>query len=72
MKVKQDNKFEIRDIKKALHDVRQFDANKTDITIQSFVFEPATRKVHLRFADGKGPATAGEFSTLDLNKLWGK
>jgi|GEM_PF-3618566 len=42
------------------------------MTIQTFVFEPATQKIHLRFGDGKGPATAGELTTLDMKELWGK
>lgn len=62
----------VEDVQKRLHDVRLFDENKVDMTIQSFVFEPGTGKVHLRFADGHGPATAGKLATLELNKLWGK
>lgn len=62
----------IADVKTRLHAVRLMDGRKTDLTIQTFVFEPAERKVHLRFSDGNGPATGGELTTLDLNKLWGK
>lgn len=62
----------VEDVKKRLHEVRLMDDRKNDLTIQTFVFEPAERKVHLRFANGNGPATGGELTTLDLNKLWGK
>ena len=62
----------VEGVKQRLHAVRLVDAGKVDLTIQTFVFEPAERKVHLRFADGSGPATGGELTTLDLNKLWGK
>ncbi len=67
--VKADEVFGIDDLKKALHGARLLE-DKIDMTIQTFVFEPAERKVHLRFADGSGPATAGKLATLDLNKLW--
>ena len=70
--VKKDEEFGIDDIKERLHGARLLDGNKADMTIQTFVFEPAERKVHLRFSDGNGPATAGKLTTLDLNKLWGK
>jgi hypothetical protein len=65
-------KLSVKDLKERLHAARLRDSSKADLTIQTFVFEPAERKVHLRFADGSGPATDGELTTLDLNKLWGK
>jgi len=64
--------FGVADVQKRLHGVRLFDDNKADLTIQTFVFEPAERRVHLRFGDGNGPATAGKLTTLNLDKLWGK
>jgi isopenicillin-N N-acyltransferase like protein len=64
--------FSVKDVTKCLHEVRLLDSGKTDLTIQTFVFEPAERRVHLRFAGGDGPATGGKLTTLDLNKLWGK
>jgi len=64
--------FGVGDVQKRLHAVRLFDDKKADLTIQTFVFEPAERKVHLRFGDGNGPATAGKLTTVDLAKLWGK
>ena len=70
--VKKDDVFGIDDVKKRMHDARLFDDNKDDLTIHTFVFEPAECKVHLRFGDGNGPATKGELKTLDLNRLWGK
>lgn len=70
--VKQADVLSIGDVKTRLHAVRLMDDRKSDLTIQTFVFEPAERKVHLRFADGNGPATGGELTTLDLNKFWGK
>lgn len=70
--VKKAEVFSVKDVKERLHAVRLRDSAKVDMTIQTFVFEPAERKVHLRFADGSGPATGGELTTLDLNKLWGK
>jgi predicted choloylglycine hydrolase len=69
---KKDELFSDNDVTKCLHEVRLLDSSKTDLTIQTFVFEPAERKVQLRFADGNGPATGGELTMLDLSKLWGK
>lgn len=69
--VKEDQAFDIGDIHRRLHDVRLFDGHNAEITIQTFVFEPAARRVHLSFGDGTVPATAGKLRTLDLNKLWG-
>ncbi len=70
--LKKDEVFGVGDVQKHLHAVRLVDARKADLTIQAFVFEPAGRKVHLRFADGNGPATAGALTAIDLNALWGK
>jgi isopenicillin-N N-acyltransferase like protein len=70
--LKEGEVLSVEDVKKRLHEVRLVDSSKADLTIQTFVFEPAERKVHLRFKDGKGPATEGTLTTLDLNKLWGK
>ena len=70
--VKKDGGFSVADVQEQLHGARLFDHEKDDLTIQTFVFEPAERKVHLRFGNGKGPATAGKLATLDLNTLWGK
>ena len=61
--------FGVADIQEQLHGARLLDHDKGDLTIQTFVFEPAERKVHLRFGDGSGPATAGKLTTLDLNTL---
>lgn len=72
VKVKKDEVFGVDDVHKAMHAVRLYDIHKVDMTIQTFVFEPAERKVHLSFGGGKVPATAGKLTTLDLNKFWGK
>jgi hypothetical protein len=72
VKVKKDEVFGVADIQKGMHAVRLLDGDKIDMTIQTFVFEPSERKVHLRFSNGTGPATAGKLSTIDLNKLWAK
>ena len=70
--LKGDEVLSVGDVKKHLHAVRLVDARKADLTIQTFVFEPAARTVHLRFADGNGPATAGALTTIDLSTLWRK
>lgn len=70
--MKKDDVFGIDDIKKRLHEARLIDASKADLTTQTFVFEPARRKVHLRFGDGTGAATFGKLATLELNNLWRK
>jgi len=70
--VEKNKLYSIDDIQKGLHNARLLDDDKSDMTIQTFVFEPATRTVHLRFGDGTGPATADKLSTLDLKEFWGK
>jgi predicted choloylglycine hydrolase len=60
-------KFGVADVQGRLHA-----ASMKDLTIQTFVFEPQARKVHVRFGDGKEPATNGKLVTLELNELWGK
>ena len=72
VEAKKNGKFGVEDVHKGLHDARLVDNDKIDMTIQTFVFEPATRKVHLSFGNGKLPATAEKLAALDLNKLWGK
>ena len=67
-----DKRVGIDDLQKGLHAARLVGADGADLTIQTFVFEPAERKVHLRFGDGNGPATAGKLVTLNLNDLWRK
>jgi isopenicillin-N N-acyltransferase like protein len=47
-----------------LHDVNQGQA-----TLQSMVFEPAARKLHLKLAKPKGTATTEKPTTLDLGDL---
>lgn len=69
--VKKSEVFSVADVKERLHTARLIDDRKNDLTIQTFVFEPAKRVAHLRFADN-GPATGGELTTIDLNKLWSK
>jgi hypothetical protein len=64
--------FGIDVVQQGLHDARLFDKEKNDMTIQTFVFEPTKRVVHLSFGAGKVPATAGKHTTLDLKELWGK
>ena len=49
---------------------RRLDATSNDSTIQTMIFEPATLRIHL--AMGKGPATAGELTTLDAAGWLGK
>lgn len=70
------DKLGVSDVKKRLHEVKLVDDRtpgiKEELTIQTFVFEPGERKVHLRFGNGKDPASAGELTTIDLKKLWGK
>jgi predicted choloylglycine hydrolase len=56
----------VADIQKRLHA-----ASMKDLTIQTFVFEPQTKTVHVRFGDGTVSATQGKLVTLDLTKLWG-
>lgn len=70
--VKKDERFGVDNVQKGLHGARLLDRSKADITIQTFVFEPAKRLVHLRFGDGNGPATKGDLTTIDLKELWGK
>lgn len=60
-------KLSVADVKE-----RMDAAHMGDLTIQTFVFEPEARKVHVRFGDGKESATKGKLATLDMNKLWGK
>lgn len=69
---KKEGGFTVDDVKKGMHDARLLDGNKDDMTIQTFVFEPSERKVHLRFSEANEPATKGKLSTLELKKLWGK
>lgn len=68
---KQDGGFGVADVHKAMHAVRLFDPDKVDMTIQTFVFEPAARKIHLSFGNGTVPATSGKLTTVDLKELWG-
>lgn len=49
-------------LKKLLHAVYQ-----DDMTVQSMLFEPAARKLHL--ATGRLPASAGRYVTLDCREL---
>ncbi len=39
-------------------------------TLQSMVFEPATRTLHLKIGDGKTSATKAKPAVIDLAKLW--
>ena len=39
-------------------------------TLQSMVFEPATRTLHLKLGDGKTSATKAKPAVIDLEKLW--
>lgn len=70
--LKKDRVFGIEDVQRGLHDARLLDGNKVNMTIQTFVFEPSEKKVHLRFGSGDEPSTSGKLTSLDLNKLWGK
>jgi len=70
------DKLGVSDVKKRLHEVKLVDDRtlgvKVELTLQTFVFEPGERKVHLRFGNGKEPSTAGELTTIDLKELWRK
>lgn len=60
-----DGKLGVADVFDRLHEVNQKAA-----TMQSMVFEPATRTLHLKLGDGKEPATKAKAVTLD--KLFGE
>lgn len=71
--VTKDKKFGIDDVKAQMGFVDlQDEDKKTELTIQTFVFEPATRTVHVGFGDGKTPATKGKLTKVELKELWGK
>ena len=70
--VKKDEKFGIDEVKSQLGVADLRDDDKTELTIQTFVFEPATRTVHLNFGDGKVPATKGKLTKIELKGIWGK
>jgi len=55
-------KLDVASLKKLLHAV-----NQGDMTLQSMVFEPAARRLHL--ATGVLPASSGKYVTLDCAKL---
>jgi len=61
---KSDAKLDVKDVFSRLHDVHQ-----GKFTMQSMVFEPAERKLHLKIGDGKSSATEARMVTLDLGKL---
>lgn len=56
-------KMTVNNVRECLHE-----ANLKDLTIQTLIFEPGKRTLHLSI--GKGPTTAKKLTTLDLNKLW--
>jgi isopenicillin-N N-acyltransferase like protein len=58
-------KLGVADVFAQLHEVHQ-----KKYTLQSMVFEPAERKLHLKY--GYGPATALPAKTFDLGKWFGK
>lgn len=58
-------KLGVADVFAQLHEVHQ-----KKLTLQSMVFEPAERKLHLKY--GAGPATTLQAKTFDLGKWFGK
>lgn len=65
-------RWSVDDLRQRLHEVRMSDEHKENMTIQSFVFEPATRTVHVRFSKGAEASTAEALRSLDMKVLWGK
>lgn len=59
-------KLGVADVQGALHRV-----NQGRNTLQSMVFEPRGRKLHLKLGDLKQPATAFEAKTFDVGELLG-
>jgi predicted choloylglycine hydrolase len=58
-----DKKYTPDDLRKQLNEV-----NMPGLTLQTMVFEPATRRLHLAF--GQIPASQGELHTIDLKPLF--
>jgi hypothetical protein len=60
-----ESRLGVEDVRRKLHEV-----NLGSLTIQTMVFEPAARKLHL--ALGKGPASAEPLRPLELQPLFTK